>query len=72
MKQVTIDLDRAMTVLNSDDSSGEDKLIAACSAALLFAKNVISTSGETRAITQRMLRMAAYAIDEGIDRDSLN
>ena len=71
-KEVTIDFDSAMAVLNNDSVCAGSKLIAACSVATLVAKAARKTTSDERSLAQRLLRMAASAIDEGIARDALN
>lgn len=65
MGEVTLKLEEAMAILNSDTADLPEKMQAAQTVAFFHAVNAeCEIDGKTAAITQKLCRMTASAIDE--------
>lgn len=66
MGQITLNFDDSMHILNNPDAAPDATVVAAAFIVFFNAQeNGDAVTAETRSIAQKLLRMAATALDDG-------
>ena len=64
MAEVQLNKQDSLRLLNSTEASSDSRVIAACALAFFESTDSEALDGKTKAIAQKLLRMAAAALDE--------